>query len=331
VQAEVVIADLTGRSPNVMYELGLAHVIGKKVIITTQDMDDLPVDLRGLPVLEYSYNGTGAIQYLDDLTRSLVAARAQPSQESLLLPMGGGGIERIRAEILSISPQHAIVRLPGDRIGVLKAEDWDWTRKRNDLTLVNALSVGANIDGYYFLYERENRFSPKDPRENPWPRAEKELQIGTEVQGKITNVRPFGAFVDLRYGIAGLVHETHFPAGFAPVVGNRVTVRVDRFDSATREIQLSLVRDSSKVAPPDPIFKRGMKFTGVIHRVLPDRGYVLVKVESRLRPVLLHRADMSSKLGQMFDSSCLEFGQEIVVEVETYDQARDSVTVRDVG
>ena len=45
--AELVIADLTGRNPNVFYELALAHTRTKNVLLLTQNIKDVPFDLRG--------------------------------------------------------------------------------------------------------------------------------------------------------------------------------------------------------------------------------------------------------------------------------------------
>ncbi|UCH95967.1 MAG: toll/interleukin-1 receptor domain-containing protein [Candidatus Aminicenantes bacterium] len=53
-KARIIIADLTGRNPNVFYEVGLAHAIGKDVILITQTMDDVPFDLRSLRCIVYS-------------------------------------------------------------------------------------------------------------------------------------------------------------------------------------------------------------------------------------------------------------------------------------
>lgn len=52
--ADVVIADLTGLNPNVFYELGLAHAMNKKVIIITQELDELPFDIRPYRANPYS-------------------------------------------------------------------------------------------------------------------------------------------------------------------------------------------------------------------------------------------------------------------------------------
>lgn len=53
--ADVVLADLTGLNPNVMYELGLAHSFNKKtIIITRDDLGQLPFDLKQYRAKDYS-------------------------------------------------------------------------------------------------------------------------------------------------------------------------------------------------------------------------------------------------------------------------------------
>lgn len=52
-KADVLLADLTSRNGNVFYELGLAHAIGKPVVLVSESIDDVPFDLRGLRVLLY--------------------------------------------------------------------------------------------------------------------------------------------------------------------------------------------------------------------------------------------------------------------------------------
>ena len=55
-QARLVLADLTGKNPNVFYELGLAHALAKPAILVAESMDDVPFDLRALRVLLYDKN-----------------------------------------------------------------------------------------------------------------------------------------------------------------------------------------------------------------------------------------------------------------------------------
>ncbi|MBJ2181607.1 hypothetical protein JC795_25860 [Pseudomonas veronii] len=44
--AGIIIANIDGRNPNVFYELGIAHALGKGVIILASGLDDIPFDLR---------------------------------------------------------------------------------------------------------------------------------------------------------------------------------------------------------------------------------------------------------------------------------------------
>jgi hypothetical protein len=54
VEADVVIADLTGRNANVFYELGIAHTFGKPVILITSDDQGPPSDVRHFEYIRYS-------------------------------------------------------------------------------------------------------------------------------------------------------------------------------------------------------------------------------------------------------------------------------------
>lgn len=72
--AKVVIADLTGSNPNVYYELGLAHALGKKTIILTQAIDELPFDIRAYRVIEYSFNFWAIDSLSDELNKMLAGA-----------------------------------------------------------------------------------------------------------------------------------------------------------------------------------------------------------------------------------------------------------------
>jgi hypothetical protein len=58
-KARLVVADLTGRNPNVFYEVGICHTLGKPVVMLTQRMEDVPFDLRHLRVISYEYTPRG--------------------------------------------------------------------------------------------------------------------------------------------------------------------------------------------------------------------------------------------------------------------------------
>ncbi|MBA4375695.1 MAG: hypothetical protein C0401_05925 [Anaerolinea sp.] len=55
-KAKLILADLSGKNPNVFYELGLAHGIAKPVILISESINDVPFDLRALRVILYDKN-----------------------------------------------------------------------------------------------------------------------------------------------------------------------------------------------------------------------------------------------------------------------------------
>ncbi|MDB5876499.1 MAG: hypothetical protein JWQ07_5941 [Ramlibacter sp.] len=71
IDAEVVIADLTGQNPNVFYELGIAHSVGNKTIMTAQKIEDVPFDIRSYRVLLYEQTITGSKRLGEDLNKAL--------------------------------------------------------------------------------------------------------------------------------------------------------------------------------------------------------------------------------------------------------------------
>ena len=59
-QSQLVISDLTGRNPNVLYETGLAHARNRDVVMIVQNKEDIPVDLRHIRYVKYLPNYAGA-------------------------------------------------------------------------------------------------------------------------------------------------------------------------------------------------------------------------------------------------------------------------------
>ena len=57
--SHIIIADFTGKNPNVFYEVGIAHTLGKLVIPLTQSISDVPFDLNHHRVLHYHPNSEG--------------------------------------------------------------------------------------------------------------------------------------------------------------------------------------------------------------------------------------------------------------------------------
>ena len=69
--SQVVVCDLSGKNSNVFYEAGIAHAFGKEVILITQNMDDVPFDLRSLRCITYLNNREGCDKLAADILSRL--------------------------------------------------------------------------------------------------------------------------------------------------------------------------------------------------------------------------------------------------------------------
>ena len=108
-QSDLVIADLTGNNPNVFYELGLAHALQRPVILLTQDIDEVPFDLRSYRILAYDTHFAriqSSIATLRDYARKFANREIQfgnPVQD--FLPSGLTAASSIEPVPWSDSPQ----------------------------------------------------------------------------------------------------------------------------------------------------------------------------------------------------------------------------------
>lgn len=80
----MILADLTGKNPNVFYEVGLAHATGKPVILISQDMNDIPFDLRGLRIIEYNKNLSNWGEKLKSDIKNSISATLRAPLNSVL-------------------------------------------------------------------------------------------------------------------------------------------------------------------------------------------------------------------------------------------------------
>ena len=120
------------------------------------------------------------------------------------------------------------------------------------------IKMGDAVEVYVLSVDREKErvgLSRKRLLPDPWHTVTGNLQVGQTVQGTVTNVVDFGAFVDLGTGIEGLIHISEIPGrelASAPLQpGSLITVRVLEIDQARHRIGLSL-RDVGSTAPFEP-------------------------------------------------------------------------------
>jgi small subunit ribosomal protein S1 len=97
--------------------------------------------------------------------------------------------------------------------------------------------------------------SLKATQEDPWQKFAREHAVGELVDGEVTKLVPFGAFVKVADGIEGLVHiselaDRHVEVPEAVVnVGDKIEVKVIDIDTVRRRISLSLKQASPDAEP----------------------------------------------------------------------------------
>jgi small subunit ribosomal protein S1 len=90
-------------------------------------------------------------------------------------------------------------------------------------------------------------------QEDPWKAALAELKEGSRTHGKVVRLQPFGAFVELRPGVDGLIHVSALSdrriahPRDAVQVGQEVEVQVEKVDEKEKRIGLRLVKDGEPV------------------------------------------------------------------------------------
>lgn len=74
-EARVILADLSGLNPNVMYELGIAHTLGKETVLIYQRGGDVkfPFDLAHIRRIEYNNDAVGGKKLVDELGETLAS------------------------------------------------------------------------------------------------------------------------------------------------------------------------------------------------------------------------------------------------------------------
>ena len=97
VEAHIVVADLTYRNPNVMYELGLSHALGKKTVMLCQNVGDVPFDLRHIRLIVYDRGPRGVQKLTNDLRTTLRNLMLEPTTQPYL-----AAIQDLQKELIQL-------------------------------------------------------------------------------------------------------------------------------------------------------------------------------------------------------------------------------------
>jgi hypothetical protein len=120
-KAEIILADVTGRNANVFYELGIAHMVKdiEKVLILTQNIDEVPFDLQQFRFITYekTVEGLSTLETALDSTIKEISARSfrfrVSSEESFKFQYKLMGADRAfyDFEIVEIWPEETVAKL----------------------------------------------------------------------------------------------------------------------------------------------------------------------------------------------------------------------------
>jgi hypothetical protein len=121
--ARLVVAELTGKNPNVFYEVGLAQAIGKPVIILTRNEDDVPFDLKALRYLYYNVDdpfwGENLNLQLQEMIKSALEEESLSSYLDGIKPISNINFpEKI---VITPEPTSPSKKLVPDVVGIWRA------------------------------------------------------------------------------------------------------------------------------------------------------------------------------------------------------------------
>ncbi len=154
---------------------------------------------------------------------------------------------RIKGKVRNLTSYGAFVQIQDDIDGMIHVSDMSWTRKVTNPAEV--LQKGQEVEAVILEIDPgQQRISlgMKQLVDDPWTSIEQIFRLGDTVEGKISKLASFGAFVELSNGIEGLIHISQISEQRVEkvkdvlTVGDVVKARVLKIDAEERRIGLSL-------------------------------------------------------------------------------------------
>ena len=155
--------------------------------------------------------------------------------------------KQVRGKVRNMTAYGAFVELEEGIDGMVHVSDLSWTRKINHPS--EALKKGDEIEAVVIDIDKSNQrisLGIKQLETDPWKEIETRFKIGDLVQGAVSKLTNFGAFVQLKDDIDGLVHISQISEDRIEKVkdvlkvGQEVEARVIKVDKAERRIGLSI-------------------------------------------------------------------------------------------
>ncbi len=204
----------------------------------------------------------------------------------------------VKGVVKNITDFGAFIDIGGGVIGLLHIADMSWGRVNHPSEIV---AVGDEIEVMVLDYNKDEMkisLGIRQKTKDPWEDVEIKYPVGSKVTGRVTNLAPYGAFIELEKGIEGLVHiselswlKKYSSPNELLAIGDRVEVMVLDIDKQNRKISLGI-----KQLEQDPWqgiedrFKVGQKIRGKV-RHITDYG-AFVELEEGIDG-LVHVSDLS--------------------------------------
>jgi small subunit ribosomal protein S1 len=137
--------------------------------------------------------------------RELIEEQRIEKRRSLLEQVKPG--DKRRGQVKNITDYGAFVDLDG-LDGLLHITDMSWGRIQHPSEM---LKQGEEIEVIIIEIDRERErvsLGLKQLADNPWEKIEERYPVGATVSGKVVNLVPYGAFIEIEEGVEGLVHVT---------------------------------------------------------------------------------------------------------------------------
>ena len=154
---------------------------------------------------------------------------------------------RVRGKVRNMTTYGAFIELEEGIDGMVHVSDMSWTRKVNHPSEV--LKKGDEVDAIVLDVDpSQQRISlgMKQLATDPWSDIDAHFRIGDVVQGTVSKITAFGAFVELKDGIDGLVHISQISEDRIEKIkdvlkaGQEVSARVIKIDREERRLGLSI-------------------------------------------------------------------------------------------
>ncbi len=155
--------------------------------------------------------------------------------------------DRVKGKVRNLTTYGAFVELEDGIDGMVHVSDMSWTRKINHPSEI--LKKGDEIEAVIIevdIAQQRISLGLKQAQNDPWAKIEDHFKIGDLVQGKVTKIASFGAFVQLQNNIDGLVHISQISEQHVEKIknvikiGDDVSARVIKVDRENRRIGLSI-------------------------------------------------------------------------------------------